>query len=81
MGLVLFSFLWLSLYCTALLHVWLDVEICEQGEEKGSKEEKESNKDLWIVTLHEEGQAGMDGPGHKLNQLHAGDVPADDGMK
>ena len=81
MDCVLFSLLWLSLDCTALLRVGLDVEIGEQGEEEGSKEEEECHKHLWVVTLHEEWEAGMDGPGDKLDKLHAGDVPEGDGMK
>ena len=73
----LFAFLSLPLG-GAGLDVGVEVEVGEQGEEESSKEEQKCNKHLWIVALKEEGEAGMDGPGDELDQLHAGDVPGED---
>ena len=73
----LFTFLSLPLG-GAGLDVGVEVEVGEQGEEESSKEEQKCDKHLWIVALHEEGEAGMDGPGDELDQLHAGDVPGED---
>ena len=42
-----------------LLDVGLNVEVGEEGEEEGAKEEEEGNIDLWVVTVHEQRSATM----------------------
>ena len=58
----------------------MDVEVGKECEEECSEEEEERHKHLWIVTLHEERETGMDGPGDELDQLHGGDVPGEDAV-
>ena len=53
----------------------MPVEVGEEEEEHGAVEEDDVAEDLWEVALDEEGEGGVDEEGHKLAQLHSGEVP------
>ena len=60
---------WLPGTFASLLHVGLDVEICEEKEEEGTVEQNDVAEYLGEITLEEERETGVDEESDELSEL------------